>query len=358
MKLEKVIGAVPDPLDPDTVYLVRTGSGFSLLVSDTTGVTAHPLNLPTFPEGGLLLSGEGAPAGVAANFSDDFESGTTNWPTVIGVTTGAGGFTGNAATISPANSASYLGSSTTRFPQSRRYAVGRARVRFGTLPPPGVTADVITLQNAIVSANFDLFVSATGTWRADLATGDTVDSGIPVVANQWYLLEWFVDYGSTTYTARFRIDGVEFEFTSSGRTTSTVRALLIGTTATTKTYQFRLDDVAIATSTTPVAYIGGVVGEEGDFFIDTLTDTLYGPYVGSSWGAGVALGGAPELVGPAFTYTGGVLTSITYDDGSTKTFTYTGGVLTQLDTVVGGVTTRKTFNYVGGVLTSIDQAVL
>jgi hypothetical protein len=58
---------------------------------------------------------------------------------------------------------------------------------------------------------------------------------------------------------------------------------------------------------------------------------------------------------PSYTYTAGVLTGITYADGTTKTFTYTAGVLTQIDTLRAGLTTRKTFAYTAGVLTSIVQ---
>jgi len=43
-KIEKVIGSVPETISPDCIYLVRTGSGFDLYASDTTGSIAHALN--------------------------------------------------------------------------------------------------------------------------------------------------------------------------------------------------------------------------------------------------------------------------------------------------------------------------
>lgn len=61
---------------------------------------------------------------------------------------------------------------------------------------------------------------------------------------------------------------------------------------------------------------------------------------------------------PVFSYTGGVLTSIAYPGGATKTFGYTSGQLTQLDSTHAGVTTRKTFNYAGGTLASIAEVTL
>lgn len=40
----KVVGALPDPLEPDAVYAVRVGEGFDLYISDSTGSVAHRVN--------------------------------------------------------------------------------------------------------------------------------------------------------------------------------------------------------------------------------------------------------------------------------------------------------------------------
>lgn len=45
-KAEKVVSSLPDPLEPDTVYYVRSGVGFDLFVSDTTGSVAYKVNSP------------------------------------------------------------------------------------------------------------------------------------------------------------------------------------------------------------------------------------------------------------------------------------------------------------------------
>lgn len=50
-RAEKVVSTLPDPLTPDTVYYVRTGEGFDVYVSDTTGATAHSLNVPDITPG-------------------------------------------------------------------------------------------------------------------------------------------------------------------------------------------------------------------------------------------------------------------------------------------------------------------
>lgn len=45
-RVEKVISSLPGTLHPDTIYLVRTGLGFDLYVTDGTGAIAYSLNVP------------------------------------------------------------------------------------------------------------------------------------------------------------------------------------------------------------------------------------------------------------------------------------------------------------------------
>lgn len=50
-RAEKVVASLPSTLAPDTLYVVRTGVGFDLYVSDATGSIAHPLNASIPPPG-------------------------------------------------------------------------------------------------------------------------------------------------------------------------------------------------------------------------------------------------------------------------------------------------------------------
>lgn len=45
IKISKVISTLPGTLVPNTIYLVRTGVGFDIHVVDSTGSTAHTLNV-------------------------------------------------------------------------------------------------------------------------------------------------------------------------------------------------------------------------------------------------------------------------------------------------------------------------
>lgn len=64
-----------------------------------------------------------------------------------------------------------------------------------------------------------------------------------------------------------------------------------------------------------------------------------------------------ELRNPTFTYTSGLLTSISYSDNKTKSLNYSNGTLSSVVFFDGVSTTiTKTFNYTDGVLTSISES--
>lgn len=44
LKLYKEIGSVPSNFGPDSIYVVRTGPGFDLYITDTTGSIAYKIN--------------------------------------------------------------------------------------------------------------------------------------------------------------------------------------------------------------------------------------------------------------------------------------------------------------------------
>ncbi|MDO8771932.1 MAG: phage tail protein [Burkholderiaceae bacterium] len=62
-KATKVVAALPGVLAADTLYAVRTGAGFDLYISDSTGGIAHALNPPAgfFPVGTVFYVGMNTP---------------------------------------------------------------------------------------------------------------------------------------------------------------------------------------------------------------------------------------------------------------------------------------------------------
>lgn len=69
--------------------------------------------------------------------------------------------------------------------------------------------------------------------------------------------------------------------------------------------------------------------------------------------------GDASPISPVFSYTGGLLTSVTYADGSLKTFVWIAGRLAQVDFQQAGVafTVRKLFSYnADGTLATIAES--
>lgn len=63
--------------------------------------------------------------------------------------------------------------------------------------------------------------------------------------------------------------------------------------------------------------------------------------------------------GPAFTYTGGLVSRVDYDSGAYKTLSYASGRLAQVDYVKDGTTIRKTFFYDNaGTLTEVVETTI
>lgn len=46
VKFHKVVASLPENIDPNSIYFIRTGTGFDLYASDATGQVAHKLNIP------------------------------------------------------------------------------------------------------------------------------------------------------------------------------------------------------------------------------------------------------------------------------------------------------------------------
>lgn len=55
-KIAKVLAALPDPLEANTVYAVRVGAGFDLYFTDNTGLIAYKQNAPV--DAGIIVANE------------------------------------------------------------------------------------------------------------------------------------------------------------------------------------------------------------------------------------------------------------------------------------------------------------
>lgn len=82
---KKIVSVLPSPLEPDTVYLVRTGEGFDIYASDATGNVAHSLNASTLegPKGDKGEKGEKGDKGDTGDKGDKGDVGDDGIATAI-----------------------------------------------------------------------------------------------------------------------------------------------------------------------------------------------------------------------------------------------------------------------------------
>ena len=66
----------------------------------------------------------------------------------------------------------------------------------------------------------------------------------------------------------------------------------------------------------------------------------------------------PRGIGPALTYSGDSLTTVTFDGGDYKTLTYTGANLTRVDWVMADKIIRKDLVYAGEQLSAVNQSII
>jgi hypothetical protein len=122
---------------------------------------------------------------------------------------------------------------------------------------PGESVDLFTVRNREVTDNFDLFVASPD--RAlmwDLYRGDFGETAAPITPGQWYLVEARGTFGTPTFTAEVRIDGVpQPALASPGHRPSAATEFVLGSIGTAKTNTTQFDDVAIALADAPLDFL-------------------------------------------------------------------------------------------------------
>lgn len=195
----------------------------------------------------------------AQTFADNFESGSlvTNWPTRTGnvsASTSAADTGTFGLRVSPGGGiAATVATSTTKWLQST-HTWGYISLRFRmNVLPVGTTADMFTLQNTGQLNNFDFFYNnVTGTYWLDLEGAVArIDTGVVPVIGQWHTLKAKVFFGTSTFVAEIQLDGNTYgPLLNTSQSPGFVRSFHIGTTFTTKTYEFDADTVYVKVSRT------------------------------------------------------------------------------------------------------------
>lgn len=189
----------------------------------------------------------------AVTFGDDFESGgLVAWPTVTGsasVVAAAARAGSYGLRLDPgAGSAATVATSTVKWAQDMVWGQVALRFRLNTLTASGTSMDLVTLRNTAGAGHLDFFVHSTArTFWIDLVGGTSeLDTGIVADVGVWHDLQLRVFYGDTRWWASVQLDGVEYgPLIHTGATPSFVRSFHLGTTSTTKTYQFDVDSAQV-----------------------------------------------------------------------------------------------------------------
>lgn len=170
------------------------------------------------------------------------------------VTSAAAKYGGGGLRLASTEAGSYARWGTDVVPAGQTHATTQIWVRVLSRGA-GQTVDIVTVGNALQSANFDLFMSGvTQRFQWDLWREDTDQSDFIVELGRWYLIETRVEFSGTEHTAEVRIDGVSQGTIASAGTSTTVRMLTVGTTVA-KTHSQDYDDIELQVDDAPLGWL-------------------------------------------------------------------------------------------------------
>jgi hypothetical protein len=232
------------------------------LTDPSSGPDPDPATTTTTPPDGAgpvppPATGPGPQVGATLGVAFDGESGG-----LAGVSASAGASVdvgaakaGNGGLRLAADEApSYVRWGADVVPQDQSHATTRLWFRLLSRGP-GQSVDVLTVGNALQSANFDFFVNGdTGRFQWDLFRDDTAETGFVAEVGHWYLVETQVEFDGTQHTAAVRIDGVVQDPIASTGTATTVRMMAVGTTVA-KSHRQDYDDIELQVGAGPMGWL-------------------------------------------------------------------------------------------------------
>jgi hypothetical protein len=141
--------------------------------------------------------------------------------------------------------------------QGRRYWSFRGWFRVESRAP-GQSVGLATVKNGAGEHHADLFVDApTGGCRIDLYSEDSVVTPFRCDDGAWHSVEMRGDYGSSTYTMDWTVDGAALpSIASTNQPPTTARSLWLGDSTPGKTNVSDWSDVAVTVANTPLGFLG------------------------------------------------------------------------------------------------------
>jgi hypothetical protein len=137
----------------------------------------------------------------------------------------------------------------------RRYWAFRGAFRVESRAA-GQSIGLATVKNDAGQHHADLFVDAgTGHCRIDLYSEDTATTPIRCDDGAWHTVVMRGDYGSSTYTMEWELDGSpQPAIASTGQPPSTARSLWLGDSTPGKTNVINWTSITLAVSTTSLPF--------------------------------------------------------------------------------------------------------
>lgn len=202
-----------------------------------------------------------ASAATTATYQDTFESGsfpTGKW-TTTNATFGSTGAHDNRrfARLTATGARASMTWPTSVIQQGQRSWSVRTWFKVGSRGA-NHSVGLLTIRNKTGLHNADLFIEApSGKCRVDLLATDKAVSTTRCDDGAWHLVEMRGDYGSSTYTLDWRLDGVaQPSISSANETPSTVMDFWIGDSSLDKAFVLDVDDVTLAIGDSTQPFMG------------------------------------------------------------------------------------------------------
>lgn len=201
---------------------------------------------------------------ASTSLATGFETGTlsdvsgTSANAVVGGSYAKTGSYGLALTAS--SSIAFAKFDNTQISQGYGYFTVRANVKVVS-STAGESVDLLTVKNAAGVNHFDIFVNPSGSFQWDLLGANSAVSTTKAAVGTWYLIEAKGYFGSSTYKADVRINGVaQTSITSVSQTPTAVSQYIFGSNGNIRTNKKFIDDAAVAVSGSALNYLGPPAG--------------------------------------------------------------------------------------------------
>lgn len=199
------------------------------------------------------------PAMLATQYADTFTAGTFadgRWTTAAASLV-AGSVSGYFARLSAVSGPAYLSWPATVLDQGRRSWSLRAYFRINSRAS-NQSVSLVDLRNAAGKSMYVFTNAKSGRCSVKLG-GQTVTNAFRCDDGVWHLLELRGDFGSSTHTVDWMVDGVtQPSIALGGQTATSVRSLTLGDTGGNATNVTDWDNVGLTVATAAVPYLGSL----------------------------------------------------------------------------------------------------